>query len=155
MAQQATIQYVKFYTAGTAARKIEVSSPVKPIRKPRVAKQQKIVLRVDPLAMVGTLTALVLLVLIVVGMFQVQTARERNAEMAQYVQSLKTENRMLQTTYDNGYDLKQVEETALALGMVPAEQVQQIPIPMELPQTEQPEENFWTNATAFLTGLFA
>ena len=154
MAQQATIQYVKFYTAGTAARKIEVSSPVKPIRKIKVAKQQKIVLRVDPLAMVGTLTALVLLVLIVVGMFQVQTARERNAEMAQYVQTLKTENRMLQTTYDNGYDLKQVEETALALGMVPAEQVQQIPIRMELPQTEQPE-NFWTNATAFLTGLFA
>lgn len=155
MAQQAAIQYVKFYTAGSAARKIQVAAPPKPVHKTKVAKQQKILIRVDPLAMVGTLVALVLLVLMVVGVFRVQSARERSAQMAQYVQTLKTENRMLQNTYDTGYDLEQVEKTALALGMVPAEQVQQVAIQMEVPQTEQPVEGFWNNVTAFLTGLFA
>ena len=97
--------------------------------------------------------ALVLLVLIVVGMFQVQTARERNAEMAQYVQTLKTENRMLQTTYDNGYDLKQVEETALALGMVPADTVPVVMMTVNVP--EQTEEyTVWGDFLWCLSCLF-
>ena len=155
MAQRTAIQYVQFYTAGSAARKIEIATPKKTARKPRVAKQTKIIIPIDPLALAGTITALVLLILMVVGVFQVQTAREKNIQMAQYVETLKTEQAMLQNEYASGYDLQQVEKTALALGMVPAEQAQQIPIRMDTPQEEQPAEGFWESVTAFLTGLFA
>ena len=156
MAQRAAVQYVRFYTAGSAARKIEIAHPPKKVeRKPRVAKQKKLVVPVDPLAIVGTITAALLLILMVVGVFQVQSARAKNAEMAQYVATLKTENAILQDTYNNGYDLQQVEQTALALGMVPAEQVEQIPIRMDAPQETQQDTDFWTTVTAFLTGLFA
>ncbi len=155
MAQRTAIQYVQFYTAGSAARKIEIATPKKPAKKPRVAKQKKIVIPIDPLALAGTITALVLLVLMVVGVFQVQSAREKNAQMAQYVETLKSENALLQSTYDNGYDLQQVEKTALALGMVPAEQAEQIPIRLDIPQESQTEESFWASVTAFLSGLFA
>ena len=155
MAQRAAVQYVQFYTAGSAARKIAIEQPKKTERKPRVAKQKKIVVPIDPLALAGTVTALVLLVLMVVGVFQVQSAREKNAQMVQYVETLKSENAFLQSTYDNGYDLQQVENTALALGMVPAEQVERIPIRMDVPQEVQPETGFWSSLTAFLAGLFA
>ena len=155
MAQRADIRYVQFYTAGSAARKLEVAAPQKTVKKPRALKQKKIVIRIDPLATLGTLTALVLLVLMVVGMFQVQDARQKSAAMAQYVETLKTENTLLQNTYDNGYDLEQVEKTALALGMVPAEQVEQIPIRVSVPQQTQETPGFWESITAFLAGLFA
>ena len=155
MAQRAAVQYVHFYTAGSAARKLEIAQTPKVERKPRVAKQKKMVIAIDPLALAGTITAVVLLVLMVVGVFQVQSAREKNTQMLQYVESLKSENAFLQSTYESGYDLKQVEKTALALGMVPAEQVEQIPIRMDVPQETPEETGFWTNVTAFLAGLFA
>lgn len=156
MAQQAVVQYVQFYTAGSAARKIEIATPPKTVRKPRTAKQHKrIVVHIDPLALAGTVTALVLLVLMVVGMFQVQAARQKNIQMAQYVETLKSENALLQSTFDNGYNLEQVEKTALALGMMPAEQAEQIPIRLEITQEPQTEDGFWSHLTAFLTGLFA
>ena len=61
MARQPDVQYIRFYTDGSAARKVEVAGPVRNSalpQKPR--KKKKIVLYVDPLAILGIFTAVIL-----------------------------------------------------------------------------------------------
>lgn len=155
MARYPDVRYVQFYTAGSAARKLEIPTPFKTERKPKVRKQSKAVVRIDPLAALGVATAAVMLILMLVGLVRLQAAKQEYAVMEQYVESLQAENKTLQQAYDSGYDIEEVERTALALGMVPAEQVQQIPIQVSVVETEPETVGFWDRVSAFLTGLFA
>ena len=68
MARQFDVQYVGGYMYGSTAYKVEAPKPRKAARK-HIAKQnnKRIVLRIDPLAIVGTMVACVMLVLLAVG----------------------------------------------------------------------------------------
>jgi predicted dehydrogenase len=50
--------------------------------------------------------------------------------------------------------LEEIEKAALALGMIPQEQAQQIVISVDMPQTEE-KIGFWAHTITFLEGLFA
>ena len=69
MARQFDVQYLCGYTDGTAARKIEMPKPRKAARKNTAKRSKRIVLQIDPLAIMGTLVAGVMLVLLTVGVF--------------------------------------------------------------------------------------
>ena len=155
MTRHMDVQYVRFYTNGSAARKIETMEPKKAVAvKPKARKQKRIVLCIDPVAVAGIVVAAVMLVLMFVGVVQLQAARQEAVVMEQYVSDLQVRNAALQSDYEAGYDLEAVEEMALALGMVPKAQVQSIPI--QVSQTEQEIQlNFWDRVTTFITGLFA
>ena len=74
--------------------------------------------------------------------------------MEQQVAELRAENAALQAEYESGYDLADVERTALALGMVPKEQVEHVTLyvaPAPQQETIGPLAQFWS----FLIGLFA
>lgn len=154
MARQPDIQYIRFYTDGSAARKVSVPEPMKMLRLPRIKPVGRITLRIDPVAMIGIVTAVVMAVLILVGVARLNDAREQTAVMQQYVTSLRADNEILESTYDAGYDLEEVERMALALGMIPKEQAQQIAICVE-PAEEVHQLSFWESVYAFLTGLLA
>ena len=154
MAQRTDIRYVQFYTDGSAARKIAPVAPVKTIKLPKIKKQKRITVCIDPVAVASIGMALMMAVLIVVGMVQLNNARQEMQTMSAYVQTLREENTQLQQTYSEGYDIEQVERTALALGLVPVEQVQHVSI--TLPQIEEPvKPTVWEQFTTFLAGLFA
>lgn len=153
MARQFDVQYLCGYTDGTAARKIEMPKPRKAARKNTAKRSKRIVLQIDPLAIMGTLVAGVMLVLLTVGVFKLMDARQEMVQMDAYVQSLRQENEALQKEYDAGYDLENVKQTAQALGMVPMEQVKQVTIHVEAPQQVQPSR--WEQIRLFLAGLFA
>ena len=155
MARQAAIQYVQFYTVGNAARKLEVKQPVAPKRMPKVKKQTNTVIRIDPVAILGIFTAVLMLTLMVVGFFGLNSAQQENAIMQQQVSSLQAENKTLQNVYQSSYDIDEVERTALALGFVPKDQVEQIPIEVAVTQPVEENTDLWTEISAFLTGLFA
>jgi len=152
MAQRTQIQYIRFYTEGSAARKVApVVTPFKTARLPKVNHQKKIVLRIDPVAVVGIVVAVAMMIMMVVGIFQYKAAQEQAQLMERYVETLNRDNESLRNTYDS-IDLTAIEQTALALGMVPESQVQHVSLRVPpVQEIEEPQETFWT----FLAGLFA
>ena len=98
--------------------------------------------------------AAVMLVLMTVGALQLQSTRKELETMSSYVDVLQQENETLQTTLSGGYNIAEIERTALALGLVPKEQVKHVAI--QVPAMEQEQApNSWEQFYTFLTGLFA
>lgn len=128
MANKSEVQYVRYYTVGSAARELAPELPQRPKPAPKPKKAKRVVLYVDPVAILGVITAVFLLVCMLVGLVQLNQVRARQENMSRYVQQLIQENETLRTQYEAGYDLEQIEKTALALGMVPAEQVTHIAV---------------------------
>lgn len=160
MALQPDIQYVPFYyVEGSAARKVEHrATPAKaaPVPTPKRRRSRRKTVAVDPVAITGLLVVVVLMCAMVVGFAQYSASLERNAQMSQYISELEAENAQLQQQYQDGYDLEDIQDIAGALGMVPAEDVEQITIDVELPQQEtEAQLSFWESVATFLAGLFA
>lgn len=156
MARQPDIQYIRFNTDGSAARKAEFLTPLKMLHLPKVNKQRKkrITLHIDPIAFSGIVMAAVMLVLMVVGVVRLNAAKEQLGMMSAYVETLNEENVQLRATFEEGCDLEQIERTAIALGYVPQEQVTHITIQVPTPVVEQ-EQSGWERLYTFLVGLFA
>lgn len=154
MARRIDIHYVHLYTEGTAAKKIESAVRVPVTNLPKPKKREKILLHVDPVAVCGLLVAVLMLVTMLCGVFHHYQVRNEVAVLQSYVQELRNENEVLHHTYENGYDLDQIQKTALALGMVPRDQVTTEQIRLAAPQVEQ-EPSVWQEFCTFLTGLFA
>ena len=154
MARQYDIQYIRFYTDGSAARKVAPVAPLKTLKLPRVKKQKKTAVRIDPIALAGIVMSVVMFVLMCVGISQLRTAQQELQTMTAYVDTLQTENTSLKAAFSESYDIEQIERTALALGLVPEEEVRHVTI--QVPQTQVEEEpGAWERFYIFLTGLFA
>lgn len=154
MAQRLDVQYVRFYTDGSAARKVAPLVPLQTAKLPEIKKTKKIVLRIDPVALAGILTAAVMLVLMVVGMTQLKYEQQQLQEMRTYVDDLRSENQLLENTFQQNCDLEQIERTAVAFGFVPKEQVKHIYVHVEEPDVQETPGS-WERIYTFLTGLFA
>ena len=155
MARYPDIQYIRFSADGNAARKVEVAAPIKTMRLPRVKPQPKpTVLRVDPLALTAIVMVVVMASLMLVGFGELKAAQQQTVVMQNYVEKLESENAELLTKFESECDLEKIERTALALGMVPADQVTHISVRVPQ-QTTGERPDTWERITMFLTGLFA
>ena len=154
MARRATdIQYIQFYTDGSAARQaVMPSAPRKnPQRRPRRRKELTVV--INPIAIVGTALVAVMLVMMVVGLVQVNHQRQQLHRLEEYIARLEQSNEVLQQEYEAGYDLEDIERMALALGMIPQEQAQHVYL--ELPEDPQPQLTWWQEIFQSLRQLLA
>ena len=155
MARKPEIQYVRFYTDGSAARQMQVVSPQKhKAAAPRTKKQQGYVIYVDPLAVAGILLAGIMLISMLVGSIQLTVAKQQLSDIQAHVTTMRQSNQQLRTTYEEGYDLEEVERSALALGMVPVSQAQILFVEIEEEQVVE-EPTFWERMSAKLQDLFA
>ena len=158
MTRRPDVQYIRFYTDGSAAKKAAPAFSVQPstVKLPKVKKQKCRRIYIDPVATLGIMTAICMMVLMIVGIFQFAAVRQQTKVMEQYVVQLSDENVSLNQEYVSGYDLEEVKETALALGLVPMESVERITIavPAEVQQPEQ-TATLWEYIGTFLTRLFA
>ena len=155
MARQPEIRYINAAVCGSSAYQLDI----KPLRKkkaqlPKMKRQKKKVIAIDPVALMSIGVACVLFVLMVVGFCRLQDARAETAALSNYVSTLQEQNSQLRDTYESGYDLEEIEKIALAMGKVPASQVPQISVQVEVPEKVE-EPTAWENFYAFLTGLFA
>ena len=150
------VQYVHFNTFGNTARKI-VHTPAVPkkavLPKPR-AKQKRKVIYVDPVAFLSIMVAFCMVLTMSVGIFQLAAARKEAAKMESYVAQLSSRNQELSEQYRSGYDLGQIERSALALGMVSRNDVQTVAIQVTAPRQVQ-TATVWERIGTFLTTLFA
>lgn len=154
MARHTDIQYIRFYTEGSAARKVATVAPLKTLKLPKIKKLKRTTLYIDPVAVAGIAMAAMMAVLMVVGVVRLSIARQEMATMSSYVQTLREENISLSQELYAGYDIEEIEKTATALGMIPKEQAQHVTL--RLPEFQQPQEpTAWERFTTFLTGLFA
>ena len=158
MASRVDVQYIQFYTEGSAAKKIATPLPKKRVQEKPVAKRVKRkVVRIDPVAVFSMVVCLALTITLGIGIGKVQQAKQENLRMQEYVEKLSQESEMLAQEYAAGYDLHEIEKTAIALGMVHSDQASHrgVTIQMEAVTPVQTQMSFWQNVMAFFSGIFA
>ena len=129
MARKTEVQYINFYTSGSEAYQVDFA----PVRKqevklPTPRRKKRIVLKVEPVALLGLCVAVVMLIVMLCGVVRLAGVRQQQAQMAAYVQRLQQENVQLQETYEAGYDLDEIYEIATAMGMIPSQQAQRVQV---------------------------
>ena len=140
MIRNPNIEYIdKFYVHGSEAKVIEFA-PNKSKAKtslPKPLQEKKTCIVIDPLALCGIVVAVVMILVMAVGLMDFRAAVAENRAVSEYVETLRDEHLMLEYQYRSSYDVSVVEETALALGMIPAEQAPVIAITVNIPEQKE------------------
>ena len=105
------------------------------------------------MALIGITVAVVMLAVMVVGALQLRGDWAQYEQMSNYVSQLNRDNAELERTYRDGYDLEDIRDKALALGMVPVEEVPSRTITVTISQPK-PERTLWDDIVWFFGGLF-
>ena len=157
MVQKPDIQYItQFYSYGSEAKVLELK-PVKKKKKtalPKAIPDQKIRIMIDPVALAGIAIAIVLVVLMAVSVRGYLDVCHEYEVMTDHVITLQNTNVTRRMEYTSMYDLDDIKEKALALGMIPMEEAEVNTITPVIPEPE-PETPWWENISWFLKGLFA
>ena len=154
MAGKPEIQYIRYYIDGTAARKPEPQLPNKPRKPlPRKKRRAKYVLKVQPLAVLGILLSVVLLWVMAGGVLEFLDAQDQLQRMQNHVTEQRNENAALRQHYESQINLEDIHRAALALGMVPEDQVRHITISVPMEQSA-PEVGFLTTLAVVIPGYF-
>lgn len=156
MTQKPKIQYVgQFYIYGSEAKALAEKQRKKAKTKLPLAKPvQTAQISVEPLALASILVAVVLVVGMALAALQLHTAWQEYDVMSGYVDRLTQENVQLLEAYRSGYDLDEIESYALAMGMVPVEEVPNISITVKVPEPAE-EPGLWEDIVWFFCGLLA
>ena len=157
MSQKPKIQYVgQFYIHGSEARQLELQEKKKQAKsKLPLERLRKIeVVYLDPVAIFGIVTALVMLTVMILGVLQIRDDWKEYRVMSNYVSRLNSENAELQADYRSQYDLEDIRIKAQALGMVPQSDLEVRTVYVTIPQPE-PEMTWLEELQWFLSGLFA
>ncbi len=157
MTPKPKIQYVgQFYVYGSEARVPERKKEQRrsKTKLPEVRAKQVRKIAVEPVALGGILVAAALLAVMIVGVLGLYSDWEDYAQMRTYVSQLKQENAQLDQTFRESYDLEQVKIRAEAMGLIPMEEADTMPITVQIPEP-QPQPSFWDDLIWFCKGLFA
>ena len=152
MDQKPVIQYVgQFYVYGSEvqARKKKEKKSLLP-RAPRAEVQRCVY--VDTVAVCGIAVALLLLVVLAVGAFQLRAAMQQYNAQSEQLSAIKRENARLEHLYRTSLDLEAVQAQAEKLGMVPAEELEHRELVVTVGQTPE-EPTAWENFLWFVKGL--
>ena len=152
MDQKPVIQYVgQFYVYGSEvqARKKKEKKSLLP-RAPRAEVQHCVY--VDPVAVCGIAVAVLMLVVLAVGAFQLRAAMQQYNAQSEQLSAIKRENARLEHLYRTSLDLEAVQAQAEKLGMVPAEELEHRELVVTVGQTPE-EPTAWENFLWFVKGL--
>ena len=154
MARRPDIEYIRYYTDGSAARQVEQKPQKKHRPLPKAKKRPTYILYIQPMAIVGILLSAVLLVMMAVGSVELYHAQQERETIKKHVQNLRQQNAVDRAEYEETLNIEEIEKSALALGMIPQEQANHITISIPVPEVVE-EPNFWERTMVFLEGLFA
>ena len=157
MNQKPKIQYVgQFYVHGSEARALQLQEEKRQAKtKLPLAQIQKIEkIYIDPVALAGIAVAVVMLVTMVLGAIQIKRDWDQYERVSSYVSELKKENARKNHAYRLSYDLEDIKSKALAMGLVPKNELQTMAVTVTVPEHEV-ELTRMEEAKLFLEGLFA
>ena len=155
MERKPDIQYIgQFYIHGSEARELARQEQEKraktmlPLfRQHRVRK-----IFIDPVAVAGIAVAVVMMVVMIAGAINIHNAWTQYGRMAAFLEVLTQEHTALEQEYRAGYDVDDVREKALALGMIPAEEAETMQIRVSVP-ARQKDPTWWEELVWFIDGL--
>ena len=157
MNQKPKIQYVgQFYVHGSEARQLQQQEEKRQAktRLPLARIQAIEKIYVDPVALAGIVVAVMMLVTMVLGAVQIKRDWDQYERVSAYVSELKRENARMSHAYHSSYDLEDIKTKALAMGMVPRNEVQTMSVTVTVPEPEV-ELTRMEEIKGFLEGLFA
>ena len=154
MARRPDVEYIRYYTDGSAARQLEPKVPKKRRQLPKVKQQPKHTLYIQPMAILGIALSAVMLVMMIIGSVELHNAQIQKQAMEDHVARLTRKNVHDWAEYEESLDLEAIEKSALAIGMIPQSQAKQITVSVPMPEIEE-EPSFWEKTVLFLEGLFA
>jgi hypothetical protein len=102
MARQPDIRYINAYVSGSMAYQLERKPEKKQVKLPKMRRKKRMVVRTDPVAVLGIMAAAVLLVALCVGCFRLHDARAETVSLRNYVAELQSEKQQLQASYEAG-----------------------------------------------------
>ena len=154
MARKYTERYVRFYTVGSAAAKLETVERKAALPQYKAPQKRKPI-AVDPVSLLGTAVAVLLAVLMLVGFAQVAHTSAQVRKLETQVMALELEQEQLQQKYEAGYDLNEVRAAAESMGMIPAEDAirVRVAVPTETMQIET--MSWWDSMLLSLRSFFA
>ena len=155
MERKPDIQYIgQFYIHGSEARELARKEQEKKARTrlplERLQNIQKIYL--DPVALMGIVVSIVMLVVMIIGAVQISRAWTAYEQMSVQLAALQRENDVLEHGYRTGYDLEDIRIKAEAMGMIPVEEAETFQLRVTMP-VEEPDPTWWENVVWFLEGL--
>ena len=154
MARNNYDRYVRFYTFGSTAVKVE--NPQRTAKLPQYQKSAKRKpIPFDPVAFLGSVVAVVLAVLMVVGFVQVAATNAQVRELETQIMGLEQQEQMLLDKYYSSFDLDEVRAAAESMGMVKAEDA--VHVRVQVPAQELPVQSlsWWDTMLANLRQFFA
>ena len=119
-------RYIQFYTSGSAACKVELQQEQAWAPLPKFRPEKRIEIAVDPVAMIGFVVAVAMLIFMAVGIQQLNYTRQEVAVLEQYAAQLTAEKNELSQQYVQGYDLEEIRIKATDMGMIPVEEATHI-----------------------------
>ena len=153
MNQKPEIQYIgQFYVYGSEAREAALKAKKAKVQlpKPKLNKIQKIY--IDPVAMLGILAAVVVLVVMVAGSIQLKSTWDQYNLMNKYLTQTRQKSAMVEHAYRTSFDPEQVRSAAAAMGMIPVEEAEVRHIRITMPQPKA-KPTACDNLKWFLRGL--
>lgn len=157
MAKKPEVQYV-YYTDGSAARQLEPAVlPIprrNPARKRRQQVQEQQVVEIELLPIVCIVLCTLMLATMLFGAQQLRNAYVMEAQLMDCVEELEQINAERLAEYESSIDLEAVEQKAVALGLVPMDQVQHMTIRVSAPEVVE-EQTFIEQIVTFFAGIFA
>ena len=158
MGKKPDIQYVtQFYIHGSEAPALQPQPQRRRQNRPAApaaAPVRKIHIPVDPVAICGIAVAVVMVILMAVGVMQYMDTCRRYETMHDQVIELQNQNITLERDFRGGYDLEDIREKALSIGMISIDEAEVITISEYVP-AEESEVTLWDDISWFLKGLFA
>ena len=154
MARKYNDRYVRFYTFGSTAVKVE--DPRRTASLPKDQKHQKRKpIPFDPVAFAGSIVSVLLAVLMIVGLIQVATANAQVRELETQLTGLQQQEQMLEEIYYGSFDLEEIRVAAESMGMIPAEEAAhvQIQVPIRIPEVQT--LSWWDSLVVSLRQFFA
>ncbi len=156
MAREPARSELHRYNPGTTAYEL---APKKAGSRGRLPQQKKstqgqIVLRVDVLALVSILVAVLMLGVMTLGVVRYQSLLRQEQLLAGQVTQLTQEHQTLYQRYHSSLDLDAIRERALAAGYIPLEEATHVPIPVA-PTPPPREPDLWQQILDFFGELFA
>lgn len=154
MARRNNDRYVRYYTVGSAAAKLEPEA-----RKASLPKYDKPEKRrpipFDPVAFVGSAVAVLLAVLMIVGLIQVAGTAAQVRELETKLIALERQEKILVERYESGYDLDEIRAAAHSMGMIPVEEAERVYVDVPTVIVEAPQVNWWDSLLMNLRQFFA
>ena len=148
-------RYIRFYTAGSTAQELV------PVLRPqeqtgnRPRRKRQPILYIDPVAILGMVTAVVLTVCLLIAFGRYKQAKAQYEYVYSYNCTLKQEYKDLKKTYAKSYDKEEVRMEAVLMGYVPSSQLKRVTIKAEKPAPIPEEPGVLERAWIYLTELFA